>query len=95
MHARGIDISDRKSKPLDRFARMKIDRVITLCDRVREICPEFPGADASHWSMPDPAATGGTEEARYAAFERTAEELESRIPFLISDLAQDRKETRA
>jgi hypothetical protein len=36
--------------------------------------------------MPDPAAEGGTEEERDAAFERTAEELEARLPFLISEL---------
>src|SRR4029077_19812646 len=40
--ARGIDISDRRSKHLDRFRRRRFDYVITLCDRVREVCPEFP-----------------------------------------------------
>ncbi len=42
MAERGIDISGRPSKHLDRFARTRFDRVITLCDKVREICPEFP-----------------------------------------------------
>ena len=62
--------------------------MITLCDKVREICPQFPGATtvAAHWSMPDPAAEGETDETSYAAFSRTAEELESRIPFLIGEL---------
>jgi protein-tyrosine-phosphatase/DNA-binding transcriptional ArsR family regulator len=87
MAERGIDISSNATKHLDRFRRMRFDRVITLCDKVREICPEFPGAaQTAHWSMPDPASEGGTSEAGYAAFERTAEELESRIPFLIGEL---------
>ena len=43
MGERGIDISGHRPKHLDRFARSRFDRVITLCDKVREICPEFPG----------------------------------------------------
>jgi protein-tyrosine-phosphatase len=87
MAERGIDISTHRSKHLDRFRQTRFDRVITLCDKVREICPEFPRATSgAHWSMPDPAAEGGTDETSYAAFRRTAEELESRIPFLIGEL---------
>ena len=87
MAERGIDISTRTTKHMDRFKNMRFDRVITLCDKVREICPEFPGmAVTVHWSMPDPGSEGPTDETSYAAFQRTAEELESRIPFLISEL---------
>ncbi len=88
MAERGIDISTRSSKHLDRFMQRRFDRVITLCDRVREICPQFPGqpAVAAHWSMPDPASEGETDETSYPAFRRTADELESRIPFLIGEL---------
>jgi protein-tyrosine-phosphatase/DNA-binding transcriptional ArsR family regulator len=91
MARRGIDISTRRSKHLDRFTRARFDRVVTLCDRVRETCPEFSGAAAAHWSMPDPAApavssAGERPATGYAAFERTAEELEWRIPFLIDEL---------
>jgi protein-tyrosine-phosphatase/DNA-binding transcriptional ArsR family regulator len=86
----GIDISTYTTKHLDRFRQMRFDRVITLCDKVREICPEFPGAARNaHWSMPDPASVGATDEASYAAFKRTADELESRIPFLIGELMVD------
>src|SRR5207247_8569618 len=84
----GIDISTRTSKHMDRFTHTRFDRVVTLCDKVREICPEFPGAAAvtAHWSMPDPASEGATDETSYPAFRRTAEDLESRIPFLIGEL---------
>jgi protein-tyrosine-phosphatase len=89
MAERGIDISDRKSKHMDRFVHRHFDRVITLCDKVREICPEFPEpAMPIHWSMVDPASVGGTDEERYHAFVQTADELESRIPFLIGELVQ-------
>ena len=87
MAERGIDISARTTKHLDRFRQARFDRVITLCDKVREICPGFPGAAVTaHWSMPDPASEGATDETSYPAFRRTAEELESRIPFLIGEL---------
>lgn len=82
---RGIDISARRSKHLDQFTRRRFDFVITLCDRVREVCPEFPGMpEAIHWSIPDPGLEGDSDEATYSAFERTAVELEARIRFLLS-----------
>ncbi|MEY2570120.1 MAG: ArsR family transcriptional regulator, arsenate/arsenite/antimonite-responsive transcriptional, partial [Acidimicrobiaceae bacterium] len=68
-------------------ARSRFDRVITLCDKVREVCPEFPGAPiAAHWSMADPAATGDTDEATYPAFQDVADEIESCVALLLADL---------
>jgi protein-tyrosine-phosphatase/DNA-binding transcriptional ArsR family regulator len=88
MAERGIDISDRSTKQLSRFARSRFDRVITLCDKVKEVCPEFPGSPSTaHWSMPDPAAEGDGDEASYAAFVRTADEIEGRVDLLIAQLA--------
>jgi hypothetical protein len=62
--------------------------VITLCDRVREVCPEFPGdAQRLHWSVPDPARAPGSEEQTLPAFERVADELTVRIGFLLDAIA--------
>jgi protein-tyrosine-phosphatase/DNA-binding transcriptional ArsR family regulator len=89
MAERGIDISGRRTKHLDRFARTRFDRVITLCDKVKEICPEFPGAPVTaHWSMADPAAVADDDEATYPVFARTAEEIDSRVELLVAQLAQ-------
>jgi protein-tyrosine-phosphatase len=89
MAERGIDIAGRETKPLTRFVRMRFDRVITLCDKVREVCPEFPGEpEAAHWSMANPDDEGDTDEETWPAFERVADELEDRIGLLIADLAQ-------
>jgi protein-tyrosine-phosphatase len=64
--------------------------VISLCDRVREVCPEFPGQpNLIHWSIPDPAREGATDEERYPAFERTANELAARIPCLLELIEHD------
>ena len=84
MCARGIDIAGRRSKHLSEFSEQRFDHVVSLCDRVREVCPEFPGPpNLVHWSIPDPAREGENDEETYAAFERTADELASRIPFLL------------
>ncbi len=96
MAERGIDISGRPTKHLDRFAQTHFDRVITLCDKVREICPEFPGQPTtSHWSMPDPAAAADTDAASYRAFVRTADELETRVGLLIAQLTAQPPERSA
>ena len=83
MAARGIDISGCVPKQLNRFANQRFDRVITLCDKVREICPEFLSTDvAAHWSVPDPATSDD-----YQAFVDVADDLEVRIRHLIARLA--------
>ncbi len=87
MAARGIDIAGRPTKPLTRFTRHRFDRVITLCDKVREICPEFPGAPiTAHWSMADPASVGDSNASSYAAFEHTAADIDGRVGLLLADL---------
>ena len=81
---RGIDITGRRSKHLDEFADVRFDYVVSLCDRVREVCPEFPGRpDLIHWSVPDPGREGNTNRETYPAFERTAAELATRVAFLL------------
>jgi protein-tyrosine-phosphatase/DNA-binding transcriptional ArsR family regulator len=84
MRERGIDISGRRCKHLDVFRRRRFDYVITLCDRAREVCPEFSGEPHTiHWSIPDPGAEPGDDGETYPAFERAAAELETRIRFLL------------
>ena len=82
MAERGVDIAGRPTKSLSRFTRNRFDRVITLCDKVREVCPEFAGAPlAAHWSMDDPAAAGDG-----AAFDAVADEIDDRVTLLLADL---------
>lgn len=89
MSDRGIDLSGRPSKHLAEFAGERFDYVITLCDKVREACPEFPRApEPIHWSIPDPAREPGSDEETLPAFERTADELHTRIAFLVEAIEQ-------
>jgi protein-tyrosine-phosphatase/DNA-binding transcriptional ArsR family regulator len=83
----GITLSHEPTH-LDTLRDRHFDAVISLCDRVREVCPEFPGhPETLHWSVPDPALEGDTDTDTYPAFERTAAELDSRGRFLLHHLA--------
>ena len=85
MREHGIDISGCRSKHLEEFSGQQFSYVITLCDRVREVCPEFPGHPRLiHWSIADPA---GEADPR-AAFRRVAAELRTRIGFLLARLGE-------
>jgi protein-tyrosine-phosphatase/DNA-binding transcriptional ArsR family regulator len=83
----GLDLAGQASKSLDLFAGRSFEWVISLCDRVREVCPEFPGSpEVTHWSIANPA-TGDSDEATYPLFQQTAAELAPRIDYLIAALA--------
>ena len=83
----GIDLGGHASKHLEVFADRHFDCVISLCDRVREVCPEFPGRpETIHWSIPDPAALQADDDGGDLAFRQTAAELDTRIGFLLAAL---------
>ena len=84
----GIDISDQSPRHLDTLSERRFDAVITLCDKAREVCPDFGnGSAAIHWSIADPAATGDTDEGSYPLFRATAAEIDTRIRHLLPVLA--------
>jgi ArsR family transcriptional regulator, arsenate/arsenite/antimonite-responsive transcriptional repressor / arsenate reductase (thioredoxin) len=87
---RGIAIGDRSSKHLETLLEQRFDLVISLCDRVREVCPEFPGEPRTiHWSIADPAAEAVDPSRPDAAFERAAAEIELRIGFLLHQIRHE------
>ncbi len=94
LRKRGVDISGARSKHVDEFATQRFDAVITLCDRMREVCPEF-GSDPEriHWSVADPSLDGSNDRETYPAFERTALELETRIGFRFHSLSTTQMST--
>lgn len=87
MAERGVDISRQRSKLLDLLVAQFWDVVVTVCDRVREVCPPLPPETrAIHWSVPDPAAVTGTPDEHRAAFRAAADEIAARVRFLGDDL---------
>jgi protein-tyrosine-phosphatase/DNA-binding transcriptional ArsR family regulator len=83
----GLDLTAQVSKHLDVFVGQRFDRVISLCDRVREVCPQFPGRpETIHWSIANPADGDADDDATYPLFQQTAAELATRIGFLLAAL---------
>ncbi len=90
----GLDLAGQTSKHLDVFANQHFDRVISLCDKIREVCPEFPGQpETTHWSIANPADSNADDNATYPLFQQTAAELATRIGFLLAALTDQK--TRA
>lgn len=82
----GIDIADRRPRHLDTMVARRFDYVISLCDKVREIFPDFPGHPRLvHWSIPDPAAAAGSDPV----FDHVAAEIDTRIRYLLPLLTTD------
>lgn len=76
----GIDISDHRSKSVDKFAGHLFDYVITVCDNANERCPIFPGATKRiHWSFDDPAAAEGDDDTRRSVFRRVRDEIRNQL----------------
>jgi protein-tyrosine-phosphatase len=84
MSSRGVDLQTHRSKHLQEFVGQDFDYVISVCDKVREICPIFPGSpEHIHWSFPDPAAIEGNTQTQLHGFEETARGLTTRIQYLL------------
>jgi thioredoxin type arsenate reductase len=90
MAERGIDISGQRSKHMNEFLGERFDYVVTVCDNAREACPIFPGdPERIHWSIPDPSAVEGDEKAQRTAFKRAADELTTRLRYLLALLEKE------
>jgi arsenate reductase (thioredoxin) len=86
----GIDISGQESKTVERYLGEPFEWVVTVCDRAREACPVFPGADNSaHWGFDDPAEATGTDEERMAVFRRVRDEVNARVKMFVLAGARD------
>jgi arsenate reductase len=88
LQAQGHSTAGLRSKSWDEFAvpgAPEFDLIFTVCDNAAgEACPLWLGKPATaHWGIPDPAHVEG-DEARRAAFKKTAEQLARRIQLFMS-----------
>jgi protein-tyrosine-phosphatase len=91
----GVDISGQRSKHLDELRDQSFDYILTVCDRVRESCPTFPGdPDRIHWSFLDPASVEGPDEERYQLFKQTGLQLMTRIRSLLTIIEREKGKAR-
>jgi protein-tyrosine-phosphatase len=81
-----IDISGHRSKAVAEIPASDVDTVITLC--AEEECPVFLGkVQRLHWSLTDPGAIGGSEDAVLDSFREVRNELSRRITaFLFNNM---------
>jgi thioredoxin type arsenate reductase len=87
----GIDWSAATSKSVTQFTGRPFDYVVTVCDRARQACPVFPGADQSlHWDLADPAEVEGSDDAKLAAFRATYADLGDRIAWFVRTATAER-----
>lgn len=87
--AHGLPVDGLRSKSWDEFARGDApapDFVVTVCDAAAgEACPAWPGRPVTaHWSVPDPAAVEGDDDAKRRAFTNTLHLLLHRIRLFTS-----------
>lgn len=88
----GIDLNGHRSKHLDEYVGQDFDYIVTVCDRVREVCPVFPGdPEQIHWSIPDPTAIEGNRQTQEKGFTNIANELTTRIQFLLLVIKHDQE----
>src|SRR5215510_7761525 len=52
----GVDLEGRVPKAMHDVLNLGFDFVITLCERARVACAEFPKAELVHWRFDDPLA---------------------------------------
>jgi protein-tyrosine-phosphatase/DNA-binding HxlR family transcriptional regulator len=89
----GIDLSQQRVKHIEEFTGQNFHYILTLCDKVREVCPVFPGdPEQIHWSFPDPAAIEGDLQIQESAFQQTLVILKMRLEYLLLMIDRSQKE---
>ena len=87
MRELGIDVSSHSSKDVQQFLNENFDYVITVCDRAKQACPIFPGAEPIHWGFDDPA--DAQPEQQMEAFRRVRNEIQQRLRlFLLANVTK-------
>jgi len=60
----GIDLGDRVCKALQDVSNSHFDFVITLSDRARSECPEFPEGELVHWQFDNPLVVSDPDKQK-------------------------------
>ncbi|AXN39944.1 arsenate reductase (thioredoxin) [Peribacillus butanolivorans] len=80
MNEVGVDISNQSSDIIDTDILNNADFVVTLCGDAADKCPMTPRhVKREHWGFDDPAKAEGTDEEKWATFQRVRDEIGARI----------------
>lgn len=84
----GTDISEQKSKTVDKYLLRKMDFVVTLSTNAEKLCPMIqPEIKRIHWPIKDPVGTLGTEEKIMNEFRRARNKIKERVQKLKEELS--------
>ncbi len=88
MEELGYDMSGHYAKDVRQFVgQLHFGYVITVCDRAEQSCPIFPGiTQRLHWSLEDPAAFEGDEQAKLAKFREVRDQVEAHVKAWVEEL---------
>ncbi len=90
----GVDISDQRSKNVDKLRGLPFDYVITVCDNARESCPVFSGnVKRVHVNFEDPprlAANARDEQEALMHYRRIRDEIRAFVERLPEALKHER-----
>lgn len=76
----GVDISNQESEIIDPEILNQATLAVTLCGDAKDKCPVTPtNVKREHWGFDDPAKAEGSEEEKWAFFQRVRDEIEARI----------------
>lgn len=82
----GMDISHHTSNQIEKYADIKFDFVITVCDNAKERCPVFPAkALKFHHDFLDPAKAKGTEEEISNTFNQVRRDIKHYCQRFVAD----------
>lgn len=75
-----VDISNHTSDVIDSNLLNSVDFIVTLCGDAADKCPLTPPhIRREHWGFDDPAKAQGTEQDKWAVFQRVRDEVGERI----------------
>ncbi|KTD84453.1 arsenate reductase (thioredoxin) [Paenibacillus etheri] len=75
-----IDITGQTSDMIDSNLLNNADLVVTLCGDAADKCPMTPPkVKREHWGFDDPAKAQGTDEEKWAVFQRVRDQIGERI----------------
>ena len=80
MNDAGIDISNQTSDIINPDILNNADLIVTLCTDADDKCPTTPShIKREHWGFDDPAKAEGTDEEKWAFFQRVRDEIREKI----------------
>jgi len=74
-------------KSINEFRKQSFDLIFTVCEDKSEDCPIWLGAGKQiHLAFPDPALATGSEDEKFAVFQKVRDDMQKRIFSILNSL---------